>query len=210
MLPDPTTHGARPIGKLTSRRPARGGLARLPALALALAAASAGAAAGGCRKSRPEGQAGRKAPSPRPPASLLAASAEASASKPAGAPLTAEEVYPQAVRCFAEASAAKSPAARRQILAEAAKRVPLWYAHLAVPAPDTTRLDWLTVVLWDTMPEEEYHKALENSRDLFQEYGKPFPAGASRREFMKALEELPKDSKESDGSTPEAPASTRP
>ena len=159
-------------------------------ISIALCAATL-AGCGEGEPERPPERRGGERPS-RPAPLPMQATAPAGPGPATGGPMTPEAVYAEAVEAFAEVAAATSPSARQRVLAEAAERVPRWYAALKLPPPDTSEPEWLTTVLWDTMPAEEYRKAVENAKPLFLEHGRPFPESATRREFMKALAELPK------------------
>jgi hypothetical protein len=111
--------------------------------------------------------------------------------------MTREMVYQEALRALASMSAAASPLDRRRLLAEAAAKVPGWYAHLGLDPPDTRNPQWLTHVLWDTMSEAEYQQTVEQCRPLFERHGKPLPVNVTRRQFREALEDLGKPKKES-------------
>lgn len=148
----------------------------------------------GCSQRDSQEQADKPAPARRARERATTSPATARAAPPAATrPMTAEAIYAQAVEILARASGAKSAQQRSGLLAQAARNVPRWYAHLKLPPPDPTNSGWLTVVLWDTMPEAEYRRVVQESRELFRARGEPFPASAGRRELFKALEELRKE-----------------
>lgn len=150
----------------------------------------------GCGNGDGEGE-GDDGSARTPASSQPAAASPTSRPAPTGPPMTREMIYQEALRAFASMSAAASPLDRRRLMAEAAVKVPGWYAHLGLAPPDTRNPQWLTHVVWDTMSEAEYQQTLEQSRALFESHGKPFPLNVTRRQFRKALEDLPKVERES-------------
>ncbi len=156
-------------------------------IAIALSAALLAGCGSGDGEGEPNDRSAKTPGSSRP-----AATTPTSRPAPPGPPMTREMIYQEALRAFASVSAAGSPLDKRRVLDEAAAKLPLWYAHLGLAPPDTRNPQWLTQVVWDTMSEAEYQQTVEQCRALFEKHGKPFPINVTRRQFRKALEDLPK------------------
>jgi beta-lactamase regulating signal transducer with metallopeptidase domain/multidrug resistance efflux pump len=80
---------------------------------------------------------------------------------------------------------ARTDRERAEIAAEVRARLAEWYRGLEVEPP--TGADWLAMVVYDLMPEEQLARVRQGAAKVLADLGTPLPADASRRQVGTAL-----------------------
>jgi hypothetical protein len=85
---------------------------------------------------------------------------------------------------------ARPEAERQQLLDRARAELPAWYQPMPDAAPDPNQPDWVKVLIWDFMPEDDFQRAIEGWRAIARKENMEFPYPATRRKVMAFVETL--------------------
>ena len=77
-----------------------------------------------------------------------------------------------------------------QLIELARKQLPVWYDPMPVDPPDANQPDWVKVLIWDFMPEDDFQQAVDGWRAIARKENKDFPTPATRRKVMAFVEDL--------------------
>jgi len=86
-----------------------------------------------------------------------------------------------------------SPEQQRTLIESARSNLRKWYRPMAVEPPDPDDPQWITILVWDFMPEEDFDRAAENWRQTAQKENLTFPQDVSRRELMEFIAKVTSD-----------------
>lgn len=79
------------------------------------------------------------------------------------------------------------PEQQRKLIQSARRDLRKWYRPMAVDPPDSDDPRWITVLVWDFMPEEDFEQAEKNWRETARRENLPFPEDPTRRELMEFI-----------------------
>lgn len=104
------------------------------------------------------------------------------------------------------------PAAERTALLDEAKsNLPAWYKPMSVDAPDTRSPEWVTVCIWDFMPEDEFTRTVAGCQAIARKHNLDFPYPATRRDvmaFVKRLADAPPPADNAPAASPDGDPGT--
>ncbi|MBN1555386.1 MAG: hypothetical protein JXA11_11625 [Phycisphaerae bacterium] len=83
-----------------------------------------------------------------------------------------------------------SPPEQRKLIESARRDLRRWYRPMMVDPPDPDDPQWITVLVWDFMPEDDFMQAEENWRQTARRDRLPFPEEVSRRELMEYIQKV--------------------
>ncbi len=83
-----------------------------------------------------------------------------------------------------------APEQRLALLREAKTKLPEWYAPMPVDAPDPANSDWITVCVWDFMPEDEFQRAVDGCLAIAKQHNLVMPYPTTRRSVMNFMMDL--------------------
>jgi hypothetical protein len=99
------------------------------------------------------------------------------------------------------------PEQRLTVLRDAKAKLPDWYAPMPVDAPDPASSDWITICVWDFMPEDEFQRAVDGCLAIAKQHNLVMPYPTTRRSVMNFMKDLasapppPTDEAETDDSS---------
>lgn len=76
------------------------------------------------------------------------------------------------------------PPEQRKLIESARRNLRKWYRPMTVSPPKPDDPQWITVLVWDFMPEEDFQTATDNWRRTARQEKLPFPEDVTRRELM--------------------------
>jgi hypothetical protein len=79
------------------------------------------------------------------------------------------------------------PPQQRKLVESARRNLRKWYRPMTVAPPDPDDPQWITVLVWDFMPEEDFEQAAENWRQTARRDNLPFPEDVTRRQLMELI-----------------------
>lgn len=83
------------------------------------------------------------------------------------------------------------PPEQQQKLVESARsRLRQWYRPMDVDPPNPDDPEWITVLVWDFMPEADFQRAAEQWRRTAAEEKWPYPEEITRRELMRFIRKV--------------------
>jgi hypothetical protein len=82
------------------------------------------------------------------------------------------------------------PDQQRKLIESARRNLRKWYRPMAAEPPDPNDPQWITVLVWDFMPEEDFDHAAEHWRQVARQERFAFPENVSRRELMEFVEKV--------------------
>lgn len=82
------------------------------------------------------------------------------------------------------------PERKQQVLDHARASLPAWYKPMPMTRPDPEKDDWVTMVIWDFMPDEEFDRAAEGWRKIAGQEGVPYPDIPTRRDLPKLIRQI--------------------
>ncbi|MBN1942978.1 MAG: hypothetical protein JW849_06755 [Phycisphaerae bacterium] len=100
------------------------------------------------------------------------------------------------------------PAQQRKLVASARGKLRKWYRPMMVEPPDPDDPQWITVLVWDFMPEEDFETAAENWRRTARQENLPFPEEITRRELMTFIGNVTSGELQSPATQPASPPTT--
>jgi len=79
-----------------------------------------------------------------------------------------------------------------KMVAHAQKNLQAWYRPMEVPPPDMNKSDWVIVMIWDFMPEDDFQRAAANWKKIAADAGEDFPPqkDITRRKLMKFVRKM--------------------
>ncbi len=79
-----------------------------------------------------------------------------------------------------------------KLIAHAQKNLQAWYRPMEVPPPDMNKSDWVIVMIWDFMPEDDFQRAAANWKKIAADAGEDFPPqkDITRRKLMKFVRKM--------------------
>ncbi|MCK5113907.1 MAG: hypothetical protein KAR11_04015 [Phycisphaerae bacterium] len=89
------------------------------------------------------------------------------------------------------------------------KILPQWYTLMPVDTPNTNDPDWMTTVIWDFMPEQEFDRAADTYRKIAKQQNISFPKYVTRRELMQFILQLTGGDRKSKREEPLVPLDPR-
>ena len=85
----------------------------------------------------------------------------------------------------------------KQMVAQNVKMlVPEWYRVIGQKAPDLNDPFWIEIVIFETMPDDQYEARLKQLRLHLAQNGKPLPKQIRRREAARLLSQIEPTTKE--------------
>jgi hypothetical protein len=82
------------------------------------------------------------------------------------------------------------PQQQDKLMEQARGKLREWYRPMHLTPPDPNDPEWITVLIWDFMPEEDFLRAAENWRRVAQKEKRPFPEQVERRELMRFVRDV--------------------
>jgi len=82
------------------------------------------------------------------------------------------------------------PERKRQVLDHARASLGAWYKPMPMTRPDPEKEDWVTMVIWDFMPDEEFDRAAEGWRKIAEQEGVAYPEIPTRRDLPKLIRKI--------------------
>lgn len=83
-----------------------------------------------------------------------------------------------------------SPPQQRKLIESARRKRRKWYRPMTVSAPAPDDPQWITILVWDFMPEDDFQSAVENWRRIARQDDIPFPQDITRRELMVFIQKM--------------------
>lgn len=83
-----------------------------------------------------------------------------------------------------------APEKRKALIEEAVNKLPEWYAPLDVEPPTPYSDNWISVMVWDFMPGEQYAGEIAKWKKIAAGFDKPFPDPVTRRKLLQLIEEI--------------------
>jgi hypothetical protein len=81
-----------------------------------------------------------------------------------------------------------------------------WYQPLKVPPPDPNDPEWITVMVWDFMPQEDFLRASDAWASIADSQGASFPNPATRRAVLQFVQRMTATSRPDAGTTENTPS----